>query len=148
LSASSSSQGLAGVAPCSPQRAAGRIRRRSRQRVVELPGEGVLVAGAEGGWAAGVDAGAAQGIHEVAQGQGGGDAAGVVGFAARGEDADALGDEIGGERDVGGDDEVAGLGAAEDFAVSDVDALCGEGGTASRRLAMSVRPMPVRLAAR
>ena len=79
------------------------------EEAVELVGEALAVGVVEGGGAAGALAGAAQLVEVVAQGEALLDVFGRVELAARVEGVAALGDDVGGERDVGGDDEVVGL---------------------------------------
>src|SRR3954471_18356606 len=92
------------------------------QEAVELVGEALAVGVVERRRAAGALARAAQLVQVVAQGEALGDVLDGVELAARVEGVATLGDDVRGERDVGGDDEVAGFELAHDVAVGDVDA--------------------------
>src|SRR5690606_13690515 len=94
----------------------------SAEPAVELAGEGLAVALAEGSRAAGVDAGRAQGIHEIAHRQALADGLRRVDLAAGADGEPALGDGGRSQRNVLGDHQVAGVHAGDDLVVGLVEA--------------------------
>jgi len=93
-----------------------------REEAVELVGEALAVRVVERCGAAGALPRAAQLVQVVAQREALLDVLRGIELAARVERVAALGDHVGGERDVRGDDQVAGRELAHDVAVRDVDA--------------------------
>ena len=94
-------------------------------------------------------------IHEIAQRQNTADRVGRIALAPRAERIGALGDDFGGQRDVGGDDQISRPDVLDDLPVGDVEAerTCtarkfGMRGIRSGWLATSVTATPVRSAAR
>src|SRR6185295_14971258 len=88
---------------------------------VQLVGEGLAFAVAEGGGATGVHAAAAQLVHEIAQAEPFANVFGGVERAARIERDAALFDHQRGERHVGGDDEIPRFHHFDDARVSNVE---------------------------
>src|SRR3954468_11897128 len=95
----------------------------SCQEPVELVREALAIGVVERRRAAGALAGAAQLIEVIAQREALLDVLRGIELAARIERVRALGDHVGGERNVGGDHEIARRALAHDVAVRDVDAM-------------------------
>jgi hypothetical protein len=108
-----------------------------RQHPVQSRREGLPVLGSVGARTAGLDAGSAQAVHEIADGEALADVLFGVLLAAGIEHRDPLLDQTGGERDVGGDGDVACFSLVRDVAVGDVwasrDLHRGDEGMIERR---------------
>src|SRR5690606_20481445 len=117
---------LYGYAGQAPETRAGRApsaaRRARGEPAIELVGKGLPVARVQRLRTAGLDAGAAQFLHEVPHRQAFGHVVGRVALAARVERRRAALDHARGQRDVLGDDQVAGADAPDDLAVGHVEA--------------------------
>ena len=87
-----------------------------------MPGEHAAFGLAHRWWAAGLYAAGAQVVHEVAHVEQRADVGGGIPFAAMAEHVAAFLDDLGGERQVAGDDEVAGAHAFDDLVVGHVEA--------------------------
>src|SRR5882762_10278318 len=92
------------------------------KEAIELVGEALAVRVVERRRSAGTLARPAQLVQVVAQRQALVDVLRRIELPARIERVPALGDDVGGERNVGGDDEIARHELAHDMAIRDVDA--------------------------
>src|SRR2546427_1907174 len=95
----------------------------TRKEAVELVREALAVLVVERGRTAGALPRPAQLVQVVAQRQALLDVLRRIELPARIERVAALGDDVGGERDVGGDDQIARRMLAHDVAVRDIDAV-------------------------
>ena len=92
------------------------------QKAIQLVGEGLSVGLAEGIGAASLNAGTAQVFHEVAHGQSFLNVGGGVHLAAWIQGVGAACYDQRGERDVGGDDEIASRQLVDDVGIGDIEA--------------------------
>src|SRR6266850_6524429 len=104
-----------------------------REEAIELVGEALAVRVVERRRAAGALARPAQLVQIVAQRQALLDVLRRIELPARIERVPALGDHVGGERNVRGDDEIARRELPDDMAIRDVDASRNLQGTDERR---------------
>jgi hypothetical protein len=91
------------------------------QETVEMVGKILSIPLAEGGRATGIDAAGTHSVEEIAHIQPGTNVFSRVHFAARAQRVAAFLDDLGGERDIAGDNEITGGASLYDFIVCDVE---------------------------